>query len=531
MLKTRLTSPDPRRRSTSRTLIPGALTALLIAVWGCSPSPPEEVATEAAASTTLIVGATVIDGTGAPGVVADVRIEADRIAAVGDLEPRPGEPVIEGTGLVLAPGFIDTHSHGDSDILERPDAVAAVSQGITTIVGGADGGSKLPLAEFFDQLAATPPAVNVASWGGHNTYRDQVMGDDFRRPATEDEIAQMRQLLAEDLRAGALGVSTGLEYDPGIYSETEEVMALARDVSAQGGRYTSHLRSEDRYFWEAVDEILAIGREAQIPVNITHIKLAMQSSKGQAERLLTQLDEARAAGIEVTADIYPYTYWQSTLEVLFPERDFDNLEAARFAITEVSTPEGLLITEFAAEPELADKTLAEIAALRDAEPAVTLMALIREAQEYKTETGETEAESVIGVSMAEEDIERIMQWPHTNICTDGELWGSHPRGFGTFPRVLGRYVRDLEVISLEDAIHKMTGLATAAIGFGDRGLIQPGMFADLVLFDLATIHDRATTDDPHALSEGILKVWVNGRLVWDHPEPTQERPGRVLRRQ
>jgi len=479
----------------------------------------------------LISGARVIDGTGGPSQSVSVRVEGNRIEAVGELEPRAGDLVLDADGLVLAPGFIDTHSHADSAApYILADAEGAVSQGITTFAGGPDGHSAYPLVDLFDRLEATPSAVNVLSWVGHGTLREQVMGDDFRRPATEAEIDSMRGLLTQEMAAGAWGLSTGLEYDPGIYSTTDEIIDLASEAASHGGRYTSHIRSEDRYFWEAVEEILTIGREAEIPVTITHVKLAMQSSHGKADELLRILDEARNNGIDVTADIYPYTYWQSTLTVLFPERDFQNLEAARFAVAEICLPEGMLIPLFAPEPDLEGKTLAEIAALRGTEPARTLMDLIAEAEAYQAETGEEEVESVIGVSMSEPDIERLMQWPWTNICTDGELWGSHPRGYWTFPRVLGRYVRERQVLTLEEAIRKMTGLSAATLGLPDRGRIEPGMLADLVLFDPDTVLDRATTDYPHDVSQGIETVWVNGSAVWHDRLPTGRRPGEVLRR-
>lgn len=482
-------------------------------------------------SPVVITGARVIDGTGSPSKSVSVRVEGDRIDAVGELEPRPGDLVVDAEGLVLAPGFIDTHSHADS---AEPHVLAqaegAISQGVTTLAGGPDGHSVFPLADLFDRLEATPSAVNVLSWVGHGTLRERVMGDDFRRSATEAEIDSMRDLLKQEMEAGAWGLSTGLEYDPGIYSETDEVIALAREAALHGGRYTSHIRSEDRYFWDAVEEILTIGREADIPVNITHIKLAMQSSHGKAEELLQILDEARSNGVEVTSDIYPYTYWQSTLTVLFPERDFQNPEAARFAVTEVSLPEGMLIPHFAPEPDLEGQTLEEIAALRGTEPARTLMDLIAEAEAYQVKTGEEDVETVIAVSMSEADIERLMQWPWTNICTDGELWGAHPRGYGTFSRVLGRYVRDRQALTLESAIHKMTGLSAATLGLPDRGRIEPGMLADLVLFDADTVADRATTEYPHDVSRGIETVWVNGSVVWHDSQATDRTPGRVLRR-
>ncbi len=483
---------------------------------------------------TFIARATVIDGTGDPGFTADIRIEDDRIAAIGDLEPRPGEPVIESRGLVLAPGFIDTHSHADTDTFDHRNTIAAVSQGITTTVVGQDGESPAPLVDFFARLETEPTAVNMASYTGHGSLRMQVMGDDFTRAATPAEIASMEALLAEDMAAGSLGLSTGLEYDPGIYSTTDEVVALARVAALDGGRYVSHIRSEDRRFWEAIDEILTIGRDARLPVQISHVKLALRSLHGEADKLLATLDEARAAGIDVTADIYPYTYWQSTLTVMFPDRDFEDRQAAIFAVEELAAPEDMLIPVFAPDPSLAGKTLAEIAELRGADPATTLMDLIREAEAYraaKGSEGEDDAvESVIATSMEEADIELLIAWPWINFCTDGELDGSHPRGFGSFPRVLAHYVRERGVLILEDAIHKMTSQAAANVGLSERGRIEPGAFADLVLFDPETVADRATALDPQAASVGIAMVWVNGRPVFQDGHPSGRTPGRVLRR-
>jgi N-acyl-D-amino-acid deacylase len=480
---------------------------------------------------TLIADATVVDGTGRPRFTADVRIVDDTIAAIGELEPAPGEPVVDARGLVLAPGFIDSHSHADSGILEHRDAVAAVSQGITTVVGGQDGESKLPLSDFFARLEAQPPAVNLASFAGHGTLREQVMGEDFRRPATDGEVAAMAALLEEEMASGALGLSSGLEYDPGIYATTAEMVALARTAAASGGRSMSHIRSEDRRFWEAVDEIVTIGREAGLPVQISHLKLAMRSLHGDAERLLATLDAARAEGVEITADIYPYPYWQSTLTVMFPERNFADPEAARFAVEELAAPEDMLIPVFAPEPELAGLTLAEIAQRRGSDPATTLMALIREAEALRPRLGpDAEVESVIATSMTEADIERLMAWPHINICTDGELDGTHPRGYGSFTRVLGRSVRERGVLSLEEAVRRMTSQAAANLGLADRGRLEAGAAADLVLFDPDTVLDRATPDDPHAISRGIHSVWVNGRPVWQDGQPAGRLPGRVLRR-
>lgn len=500
------------------------LACFLLASCGGGP------AREAEPASRLISHALVADGTLAPIRQASVRIAGERIVEVGDLLPEPGEDVLDAGGLVLAPGFIDTHSHADSGLAEHPDALAATSQGVTTVVVGQDGLSQSPLAGYFADLEERGLILNVASFSGHGTLRAEVMGEDFKRPATDDEIAAMAALLEADMEAGALGLATGLEYDPGIYSATEEVLALARVAARYGGRYTSHLRSEDRYFWEAVEEILRIGREAKIPVQISHMKLAMRSIWGQAPRLLARLDEARAAGVDVTADVYPYLFWQSSLTVLFPDRDYEDPVAAAFAVSEVSTPDRMLIPRFDPEPDLAGKTLAEIAALRGTDAATTLIGLIRQALARAQETGEAEVESVIAESMVEEDLEQFLRWPFTNVCTDGELDGSHPRGAGSFPRVLGRYVRDRGVLTLEGAVHRMTERAAQNVGLQERGRIAPGYAADLVLFDPATVIDRSTIDQPQALADGIVKVWVNGRVVYEDGQATKERPGHVLRR-
>lgn len=484
---------------------------------------------------TLIENATVVDGTGQPRFTADVRLEGDRIAAVGKLRRRADEPVINAEGLALAPGFIDTHSHADYEIEQFPSAEADISQGITTVLAGQCGGSQLPLSDFFARVEEHGTAVNIASFSGHGSIRAEVMGDDFERSATADEIENMKELLVKDLEAGALGMSTGLEYDPGIYSTTEEVVELAKVVASHGGRYVSHIRSEDRRFWEAIDEVVTIGRQAQLPVRISHLKLAMTSSHGQTDRLLGLLDQARADGVDVTADIYPYTYWQSTLTVMFPDRNFEDREAALFAVEELSTPEEMLIPDFGPDPSLAGKTLAEIAALRGTDPATTLIDLIREAEAMRAEKrarGEDEdIESIIAVSMTEADIERLIAWPHINICTDGDLDGSHPRGYGAFPRVLGRYVRERQVLTLEEAIHRMTGLAASHHGISERGRIEPGAYADLVLFDPATVGDRSTTDEPHSRATGIERVWVNGHLISQNGRESWQRYGKVLRLQ
>jgi N-acyl-D-amino-acid deacylase len=480
-------------------------------------------------ASTVIVNAKVLDGTGAPARSDSVRFIGDRIVEVGNFKPTARDLVVDAGGMVLAPGFIDTHSHADSDILEHPDALAAVSQGITTVVVGQDGGSDIPLSAFFKRLDAQKAAINIASYSGHGSIRLEVMGDDFERPATPEEIEQMRALLREDMMAGARGLATGLEYDPGIYSSREEVIALATEAASLGGRYISHVRSEDRWFWDAIDEIIEIGRKTEMPVQISHVKLALRRELGKADRLIEILDEARASGVDITADIYPYPYWESTLTVMFPDRDFENRETAEFALSQITTPEGAHLGIYKPNPEYVGKTLREISDLRGTDPATTLMDLIREALAYEAKTDETDVESVIATSMSEADIERLMNWPHTNLCTDGSLVASHPRGFGSYPRFLGRYVRERQIMDLATAVHKSSGLAATHMGFHDRGSIRPGTKADLVLFDPANVIDRATPASPEALSVGIERVWVSGEIVFENGGATGKRPGQIIR--
>lgn len=473
---------------------------------------------------TLIVNARVVDGTGAPARSAAVRIKRDRIAEVGALRRAAGEAVVDAKGLVMAPGFIDSHSHHDRGLAEHPDAAAAVSQGVTTIVVGQDGASELPLSEFFAQRERAPAAVNLASYSGHNTIREKAMGADYKREARPDELAVMKRLLAADMAAGALGLSSGLEYDPGLYSSKAEVLELARAAAAQSGRYISHIRSEDIRLWQALDEIVEIGRATGMPVEVSHMKLAMVDWWGQAPRFLATMDRARAARVKITGDLYPYEFWQSGLAVLFPNRDFANREAAEFALKSVAPADKIWLSEFPPEPALVGRTLAEVAKARRTDPPQTLMDLIRESE------AKGEGSMIIAASMDPRDTAALVAWPHAAISSDGMLQDRHPRGAGAFTKVLRQYVREQKLLSLEQAVRKMSGLPAENLGIRDRGVIRPGAHADLVLFDPATVSDRSTIEQPDALSMGIAQVWVNGRPVWRDGKPTGERPGRVIRR-
>ncbi len=513
---------------TYRMTIRATLAAWLLASMLTACGESGEALTEASTDSLLIHNASIVDGSGKAAYTADLRISGERILAVGTLDRLPGETVLDASGLVLAPGFIDTHSHADSDIFEHPDALAAISQGITTVVVGQDGGSPYPLADFIAQLDASGTSLNFASYVGHNTIREEIMGDDFRRVANEEEIAAMRDLLLAEYASGAIGLATGLEYDPGIYSDSNEVLALAQAVADEGGRYISHMRSEDRWLHEAVDEIISIGRETGMPVQISHFKLAMKSLWGSAPEVLAKLNAARAEGIDITADIYPYEFWQSNMMVLLPERDPTDREAVGFALAELAPPDGIWLTDFQPQPEYVGKTLTEIAAIRETDAVSTYSQLVQESQAMSEQTGRG-ADSIIGTSMTDSDIGQLLSWEHTNICTDGGLVDLHPRATGSFPRILARYVREQKLLSIETAIRKMSGLAADHMGMRERGYIRPGMVADLVLFNADTVTDRATPAEPDALSEGIVTVWVAGEKVYSDGQALAARPGRFLK--
>jgi N-acyl-D-amino-acid deacylase len=503
------------------------LTFLSMGLIGCGEDGISTCVSEPPGS--LITNVEVVDGSGSAAISADVRINNGLISDIGDLTPCNGETVVDGGGHTLAPGFIDTHSHADGLIFEHPDALSAVSQGITTVIVGQDGDSPYPLADFYSRLESRPASVNVASYAGHNTIRELVLGEDFRRVATADEIGAMSNLLVAELESGALGLATGLEYDPGIHSDADEVLALAKVTATAGGRYISHIRSEDRWLEDAVDEIIMIGRETGMPVQISHIKLAMKRLWGKTDDILEKLDVARAQGVKITADIYPYEYWQSTMMVMLPDRDYTDRDAIAEVLDQLAPPEGMWMTRFDPQPEYVGKTLIEIAALRETDPVSAFSQLAEEADLMQRKTGKR-AEAIIGTSMTEADIGTLMSWSETNICTDGGLADLHPRGIGSFPRVLGRYVREQKLMTLETAVHKMSGLAAEHMGFTDRGLIRQGAVADLVLFDPDTVIDRATPEDPDLQSEGITAVWVAGELVFENGATTDARPGKVIRR-
>jgi N-acyl-D-aspartate/D-glutamate deacylase len=484
-----------------------------------------------AQSGTIITNIQLLDGTGKPAVNASVRIVGNKIVAIGDLKPSKMDQIIDGKGKVLAPGFIDSHSHHFGDLNKNRDGLSTSSQGITTIVIGQDGNG-YPMDSLTKWMQTKPVVSNVATYTGQSSLREIAMGEnDLYRNATPKEIEQMKSILASELKKGSLGLSTGLEYEASFYSSKQEVLDLAKLTAAHQGLYTSHIRSEDLHMDEAIEEIIEIGRQTKMPVQVSHIKIANKLNWGTANLILKKLDDARKAGIHISADIYPYTFWNSTLRVLFPGKDFDNLASAEMATKQLFDPSASYLMQYAPIPSYKGKSVTEIGIERNESPAQALMSLIKIAEDFTKAnpnyTGSIEA--IAGKAMSEEDVKVFMAWPEAIICSDGNA-GGHPRGYGAFTRVLGKYVREEKLMPIEKAIYKMTGQSADFFGFKDRGRIAVGHFADLVLLDPATVIDEADIKNSNALSTGIEMVWVNGTLVYQSQKSTGKQPGVLIKR-
>ncbi|HEV8486390.1 MAG TPA: D-aminoacylase [Blastocatellia bacterium] len=481
--------------------------------------PPAFATTQQKAPSRVILGATVVDGSGRRGFAANVRIVGDRIAKVGSFAPGADDEVIQARGMVVAPGFIDIHNHSEQGLAREPAAPTQVSQGITTIAVGPDGGSPWPIAEYLQKLENNRTAVNVVTFIGHATVREQVMGKDYARAATDDEIAKMTALVDRAMREGAFGLSSGLEYDVGRSSTTEELIELARAASRYGGIYMTHMRDEEEGMLDALREAIRIGRQARLPVQISHIKMGNRNVWGQAAKAIAMINRARRAGRDVTADCYPYTAWASTITILVPSRKHDDDQAVATALGNVGGAKNVLITGCKAHPNFEGKTLEEIALANNGTPIAAYQQIVRDG-----------GASIVCNSMNERDVRAFYRQRWVMVSSDGGIGSRHPRGAGTFTRVLGRFVREQSWLSLEEAIRKMTSAPAKRLGLADRGMIGEGMKADLVIFDPKRVIDRSTFKEPLQLSEGMEQVFVNGEAVWENGKPTGRLPGAVLRK-
>jgi N-acyl-D-amino-acid deacylase len=349
-----------------------------------------------------------------------------------------------------------------------------------------------------------------------------VLGGDYRRLATPAELETMRALVDRAMQDGAIGLSSGLEYDPGFYGNTDEIVALAQVVAKYGGFYSSHVRDEENGALDAWREAIDVGRRAKVPVEISHIKLASKPVWGKSAEGLKILEDAKREGVSVMADWYPYTYWQSAMYVLIPDRNFENRKEWEVGLDEIGGPQNVLVTNYRPDPSLNGKNVAQIAEAWKKDAVTTIIEMIRAAGP---------GIGIIGTAMDEADLSAFLAHPQVIICSDGGLSGRHPRGYGAFPRVLARYVREKKVLSLQEAIAKMTGRTAKQLGFTDRGTIAPGQKADLAIFDAATIADKGTPEEAAQSPVGMRYVIVNGVVVLDEGKMTDARPGRPVRRQ
>ncbi|WP_191621430.1 amidohydrolase family protein [Marinihelvus fidelis] len=538
---------DELRRALGRMILASAIALVTVL-------PPMALGGDVLVLDTVIRGGTVFDGSGASGTRQDVGIVGDRIVAIGDLSSRHAGRVIDATGLAVVPGFVDIHSHAvrssaaDSGLFRFPDAESYIRQGVTTAIGGPDGGSWLPVSGLIERLEVTPVAINFGTFVGHNTVRAEVMGRVDRAPSGT-ELAAMRGLVAAAMEDGAFGLSSGLQYIPGAYSDTDEVIALAAVAARYGGIYITHMRHEGRQLLDSVNETIRIGREAGLPAQVTHHKAMGVSMWGKSVDSLALVDAALAEGLDIGSDVYPYTASSTGIRVMFPSWALEGDRATREARfrdpdTRQAVLDGLVdnlandragddlgrvvIANCSWAPENNGKSLGELLDERDIPRSLEAAAELV----LELELGGTC--SAIYHTMDEADVIRFMQHPTTMIASDGGVVMPgpdvpHPRNYGAFARVLARYVRDLDALSLSDAIHKMSALPADRLGLLDRGRIAPGAFADIAVLDPETVTDRATFDEPHQFAVGVRHVLVNGEPAMLDGELTGNRPGRPLR--
>ncbi len=517
---------------------------VLLALAGCAALPGGMEG--GAKADILIRNGRVIDGTGNSWYVADLAIRDGRIAAIGKLDHFTAVRIIDAARQIVAPGFIDVHAHVELGLFDNPTANNYVHDGVTTVITGNCGGSADSLKEFFERIDREGVSINVASLVGHNTIRRQVLGL-ANRTASAGEQARMEWLVGQAMKEGAVGLSTGLIYLPGVYSSTDEVIGLARAAARHRGIYASHMRNEGNKVADAINEALNIGRAANMPVQISHFKVAAPANWGRSNETLAMIEGARAEGLDVTIDQYPYAASSTTLSVMLPDWAVEGGNSE--------------IKKRLADPAQRGKIAAEIpdSAKQNKRPDFSYAVVARHAadaslngknlslinrEKGRAATMESEIETLLDLLSAggaqmvfhglhEDDVRHIMRYPFNMVGADGGVQNGkgmpHPRSYGTNARVLGKYVREEKIMTLEEAIRRMTSLAAQKFQLKDRGLLREGMAADIVIFDEKQVIDKATFDNPHQLSVGFSHVIVNGKSVIDTGRHAGSRSGVALR--
>ncbi|HEV7332144.1 MAG TPA: D-aminoacylase [Flavisolibacter sp.] len=513
---------------------------LLLALFLCTVSQAQITAD------VVIRNGRILDGTGNSWFRGDVAVKDGRILKIGNLQNMPATKTIDAKGLLVAPGFIDVHTHIEGDEVKNPTADNFIYDGVTSVVTGNCGSSETDIARYFHQLDSLRLSVNVATLVGHNSVRRAIMGTANRKP-TEEEMQKMEALVEKAMLDGAVGLSTGLIYIPGTYSTTEEVLRLAKAASRHNGVYATHMRDEGDKITNAINEALQIGREARMPVEISHFKLSGQQNWGRSAETIPMIIKAREEGLDVTIDQYPYTASSTSLSTLLPDKilsDGQDSIRARLARPEVrkhvsdymlkrlkkrklkhfSYP---VVAFYRADTTLNGKSIEEVNRLmgrkhKAKEEAETVMDMMMKG-----------GASMVFHGMGDEDVKRIMQYPFNMFASDASIrvfnqGAPHPRGYGTNARVLGKYVREEGVIPLEEAVRRMTSLPAQKFGLKDRGLLREGMAADVVVFDEKEVADLSTYEKPHAYSKGFRYVMVNGDVVVDEGKHTGVRSGKTL---
>jgi len=499
---------------------------------------------------TVILGGTVVDGSGSPGRRADIGIRGERIVAIGDLSGESSERKIDADGLTVAPGFIDVHTHSEDELVENPLAESKIRQGVTTEILGMDGGSYRPdeFGDKLDELARRGIALNAGSFVGQGTLRGEVLGMSDRR-ATASEIERMRSLARQAFAAGALGISSGLEYTPGGFASAEEIAGLCQAMPGTDGLYATHMRNEDDGVLEAVEEAIAIAERGGVGLHISHLKCQGERNWAKVGEIFDAMASAESRGVSVTMDRYPYIAYSTGLSNLMPlwsreggtarfiERLRDEAQWARIRVSVedkialLGSWDAVMVSSVRLEKNkvFQGKTIREIAAAEGRDPFELTRKLIIE---------EDNRVGIVGFGMSEENTARILAHPSCMPASDGSslaTYGAlragspHPRSYGTFARVLGKYVRELKIMSLEESVRKMTSLPAARFGLSERGRLTPGSFADVVLFDAASVKDEATFREPHQYASGFEMVLVNGVVVLERGERSYDLPGKVLR--